>query len=40
MKDTVVVDEGDAVLVCPKCDAQKVKELLQAIRKTGREDLL
>lgn len=40
VSDLVVVDEGDAVLVCPRCEAQKVKELLSAIRKSGREDLL
>ncbi len=35
MKDTVIVDTEDAVLVCPKNRAQEVKKLLEEIEKSG-----
>lgn len=38
--DLVVVATRDAVLVARKSDAQKVKELVEVLRKTGRTDVL
>jgi mannose-1-phosphate guanylyltransferase len=36
----VVVDAGDALLVCPKERAQDVKKAVDELRRRGREDLL
>ena len=38
--DLVVVVEGSTVLVCRKGDSQRVRELLDEVRRTGRTDLL
>ena len=38
--DLIVVVEGSTVLVCRKGDSQRVRELLDEIRKAGRNDLL
>jgi mannose-1-phosphate guanylyltransferase/mannose-1-phosphate guanylyltransferase/mannose-6-phosphate isomerase len=38
--DLVVVATRDAVLVVPKDQAQRVKELVERLREGGREDLL
>ena len=35
-----VVDSGDAVLVLPLDQAQRVRELVERIRALGRDDLL
>jgi mannose-1-phosphate guanylyltransferase len=40
VSDLVVVQTGDAVLVCPKDRAEDLKELIQAMRHAGRTDLL
>jgi mannose-1-phosphate guanylyltransferase len=40
VKDLVVVDAGDAVLVCPKAEAQKVKLAVNALKKAKRNKLL
>jgi len=40
MKDVVVVDTGDALLVCPKSEAQRVKEIIFKLQETERHDLL
>lgn len=38
--DLVVVDSPDALLICPRQDAQKVSALVKALEKEGLEDLL
>ncbi|MBN1884937.1 MAG: mannose-1-phosphate guanylyltransferase [Candidatus Krumholzibacteriota bacterium] len=38
--DLVVVVEGSTVLVCRKGDSQRVRELIDAVGKAGRDDLL
>jgi mannose-1-phosphate guanylyltransferase len=38
--DLVVVDAGDAVLVCRRDRAQDVKRVVDELRRRGREDLL
>ncbi len=38
--DLVVVATGDAVLVVPRAEAQRVKELVERLRDDGRTDLL
>jgi mannose-1-phosphate guanylyltransferase len=38
--DLVVVDSPDALLICPRKDAQKVSALVKALEKEGLEDLL
>lgn len=40
LDDVVVVDTGDAVLVCAKDKAQDVKEVVNWLEKNNREDLL
>lgn len=40
MKDVVVVDTEDAVLVCPKNKAQDVKKLIEQIEKNGLKKFL
>ena len=40
VRDLVVVNTGDAVLVCPRDRADNLKELIQGLRRAGREDLL
>ncbi len=40
ISNLIVVDAGDAVLVCPKNQAQRVKELIEEIKKTGYNNLL
>ncbi len=38
--DLVVVADGDAILVCPKARAQEVKQVVEALKTTGREGWL
>ncbi len=38
--DLVVVDAGDAVLVCPRSKAQDVRQAVDELRRRGREDLI
>ena len=38
-KDLVVIDSGDALLVCPRSKVQDVKKVVEELRKLGREDL-
>jgi mannose-1-phosphate guanylyltransferase len=33
LTDMIVVDAGDAILVCPKSRAQEVKHLVEALKK-------
>ncbi len=40
LKDMIVVDSGDAILVCPKNRAQDVKAVVEALKASGREELL
>jgi mannose-1-phosphate guanylyltransferase len=38
--DMIVVDTEDALLVCRKADAQRIKEVITKLEERGREDLL
>ncbi|NWH07850.1 MAG: mannose-1-phosphate guanylyltransferase/mannose-6-phosphate isomerase [Alphaproteobacteria bacterium] len=38
--DTVIIEDGDAVLVCSKSHAQGVKELVERMRQQGRREQL
>ena len=40
MKDVVVVDTGDALLVCPKSEAQRVKEIISQLKENNFHDVL
>lgn len=40
VKDMIVVETADAILVCRRDRAQLVREVLDSLRKMGREDLL
>ena len=40
MTDVIVVDTGDALLVCPKSEAQRVKEIISQLQENKRHDLL
>jgi len=40
LKDMIVVDEGDALLICHKEKAQGVKDIVDRLQKLGRTDLL
>jgi mannose-1-phosphate guanylyltransferase len=40
MKDVVVVDTGDALLVCPRSEAQRVKEIISELQKNNLDGLL
>ena len=40
VEDLIVVDTGDAVLVCRKGDSQSVRAVVEALKAMGREDLL
>ena len=37
MKDVVVVETDKAVMVCPKQDTQRVKEIVQYLKDNGLE---
>lgn len=40
VEDLIVVDAGDAILVCRRDRAQDVKELVERLKASGRDDLL
>jgi mannose-1-phosphate guanylyltransferase len=40
IQDMVIVDSGDALLVCPRERAQEVRALVEALSKLKREDVL
>src|SRR3989339_909832 len=40
MKDVVVVDTGDALLVCPRGEAQRVKEVVKELERLNHQDAL
>lgn len=39
-EDLVVIDSGDALLVCPRDRVQDVREVVKELKKQGREELL
>ena len=39
VQDLVIVDTEDALLVCSKADEQRVKEVVERLKKDGRTDL-
>ena len=40
LKDMIVVDTGDAILVCPKDRAQEVKHIVEALKQTNKHKYL
>jgi mannose-1-phosphate guanylyltransferase len=40
IKDMVVVDTTDAILVCPRERAQEVKKMVEVLEKQGKKELL
>lgn len=40
VKNLIIVEAGDAVLVCPKEKAQEVKKLVEQLKKDGKEEYL
>jgi mannose-1-phosphate guanylyltransferase len=40
VEDLIVVDAGDALLVCRKGESQRVRDIVEALRRRGRTDLL
>lgn len=40
LEDLIIVDSGDAILVCAKDRVQDVKQVVQWLEKNGRDDLL
>jgi mannose-1-phosphate guanylyltransferase len=40
VKDVVVVDGGDAILVCARDEVQKVRHIVEALKKSGKEHLV
>jgi len=40
LKDTVVVEAGDALLVCPRDRSQDVRRILQELKQRGWKDYL
>ncbi|SHJ39447.1 mannose-1-phosphate guanylyltransferase [Thermoclostridium caenicola] len=40
LKDMIVVNTDDALLICPKTRAQEVKDIVDKLKKNGRNDLL
>jgi mannose-1-phosphate guanylyltransferase len=40
LEGLIVVDTGDALLICCKEASQRVREVVDALRAQGREDLL
>ncbi len=40
VEDLIVVDAGDALLICRKGDSQSVRAVVEALKARGREDLL
>lgn len=40
VKDLIVVDAGDVLLICPKDRAQDVRQIVEELKRTGRTDLL
>jgi hypothetical protein len=40
VNDLIVVDTPDALLICPRKEAQKVSAIVKALEKAGLEELL
>jgi len=40
VKDLIVVDTGDALLVCRKNSAQRVKDVVEKLKKSGKSEYL
>jgi mannose-1-phosphate guanylyltransferase len=40
LRGMVVIDTGDAVLVCPKDRAQDVKTVVEQLKREGKEEYL
>lgn len=40
VRDVVVVDGGDAILVCAREDVQKVRQIVEALQKSGKKHLV
>lgn len=40
LKDMIVIDTGDAVLVCPRKDSQKIKQLVDQLKQLDRKNYL
>jgi mannose-1-phosphate guanylyltransferase len=40
LQDVVVIDSGDALLICPKDESQKVKEVVNRLKQAGLNDYL
>ncbi|MFT5234129.1 MAG: mannose-1-phosphate guanylyltransferase [Candidatus Krumholzibacteriia bacterium] len=40
VRDMIIVDTDDALLVCRKSDAQRIKEIINQLEDRGRQDLL
>jgi hypothetical protein len=40
VKNVVVVDGGDAILVCAREDVQKVRHIVEALKKSGKDHLV
>lgn len=40
LDDMIIVDSGDALLVCPKERAEEVKNIIEALKKRGEEEFL
>ncbi len=40
LRDLIVVDEADALLICHRDQAQSVKKIVERLKQEGREDLL
>jgi len=38
--DMIIVDTADALLICRKADAQRIKEIIKNLEERGRQDLL
>ena len=40
VSDLVVVHTADATMVCPRDDAQRIREIVALLKTTGRKELL
>ncbi len=40
VRDMIIVDTADALLVCRKADAQRIKEIINKLEERGRRDML
>jgi mannose-1-phosphate guanylyltransferase len=40
VQNLIVVDTGDAILICPRNEAQKVKQVIELLEKSGKQDYL